>query len=64
MRRLLVIDLGSGSGMDSFIASLQVGANGKVIGVDMTDEQLTKAARLRDSHGFVNITYMRAIWGA
>jgi arsenite methyltransferase len=34
-----VVDLGSGSGMDTFIAALSVGPRGKVIGVDMTDEQ-------------------------
>src|ERR1043165_4849017 len=38
-----VVDLGSGSGMDTFIAALKVGPRGKVIGVDMTDEQRTKA---------------------
>ncbi|CAB4434672.1 unnamed protein product [Rhizophagus irregularis] len=35
-----VLDLGSGSGRDCFILSKLVGPNGKVIGVDMTDEQL------------------------
>jgi cyclopropane fatty-acyl-phospholipid synthase-like methyltransferase len=34
-----IVDLGSGSGMDSFIAALKVGPGGRVIGVDMTDEQ-------------------------
>ena len=42
-----VIDLGSGSGMDSFIAGLKVGTEGRVIGIDMTDAQLNKAERLR-----------------
>jgi hypothetical protein len=42
-----VIDLGSGSGMDSFIAGLKVGPQGRVIGIDMTDAQLNKAERLR-----------------
>jgi arsenite methyltransferase len=41
-----VLDLGSGSGMDSFLASLAAGRDGRVIGVDMTDEQLAKATRL------------------
>src|SRR6185436_7646021 len=40
-----VLDLGSGSGMDTFVASLKVGSSGKVIGVDMTDEQRAKANR-------------------
>ena len=53
------VDLGSGSGMDTFIASLKVGTKGKVIGVDMTDEQLAKAQRLRDRDGFGNVTFIK-----
>ena len=41
-----VVDLGSGSGMDSFLAARQVGAGGRVIGIDMTDAQLDKATAL------------------
>jgi arsenite methyltransferase len=55
-----VIDFGSGSGMDTFIAALKVGPRGKVIGVDMTDEQRIKAERLRDRDGFTNVTYIKA----
>ncbi len=47
-----VLDLGSGSGMDSFLAALQTGPNGRVIGVDMTDAQLAKARRLAQEAGF------------
>lgn len=54
-----IVDLGSGSGMDTFIAALKVGARGKVTGVDMTDEQLAKASRLRDRYGFLNVTYVK-----
>src|SRR4029078_110760 len=54
-----VVDLGSGSGMDTFIAALKVGPRGKVLGVDMTDEQRTKAKRLRDRDGFNNVTYLK-----
>ena len=54
-----VLDLGSGSGMDTFIAALKVGPSGNVIGVDMTDEQRTKAERLRDRDGFSNVTYLK-----
>jgi len=42
-----VLDLGSGSGMDVFVAALKVGNRGHVSGVDMTDEQLEKSERLR-----------------
>jgi len=54
-----VVDLGSGSGMDSFIAALKVGKSGRVTGVDMTDEQLAKAERLRAAAGFGNVTYRK-----
>lgn len=47
-----VVDLGSGSGMDSFIAAKKVGADGKVVGIDMTDAQLSKARRLADEGAF------------
>jgi ubiquinone/menaquinone biosynthesis C-methylase UbiE len=53
------VDLGSGSGMDTFIAGLKVGAGGKVIGVDMTDEQRAKAERLRDRAGFKQVSYIK-----
>lgn len=52
-----VLDLGSGSGMDSFLAALKVGRAGSVVGVDMTDEQLQKAGRLRDQYGFANMSF-------
>jgi arsenite methyltransferase len=55
-----VVDLGSGSGMDSFFAALKVGQSGRVIGIDMTDEQLAKARRLGDRHGFANVTFEKA----
>ncbi len=54
-----VVDFGSGSGMDSFVAALKVGTSGKVIGVDMTDAQLKKAESLRDRDGFGNVTYAK-----
>lgn len=54
-----VVDLGSGSGMDSFIAAGKVGKTGSVIGVDMTDEQLAKAERLRAAAGSGNVIYRK-----
>ena len=51
-----VVDLGSGAGMDSFLAALKVGPTGVVVGVDMTDAQLAKATRLADAHG------LRTVW--
>jgi SAM-dependent methyltransferase len=55
-----VADLGSGSGMDVFVASLKVGPAGRVIGVDMTDAQLAKAEGLAGSAGFQGVTYRKA----
>ena len=40
---MTVLDLGSGAGIDCFIAAKYVGKTGKVIGVDMTDEMIQKA---------------------
>ena len=54
-----VLDLGSGSSMDVFFAALKAGKNGKVVGIDMTDEQLKKAEDLRDQFGFDNVSYQK-----
>jgi arsenite methyltransferase len=49
-----VVDVGSGAGFDSFVAASLVGAEGRVVGIDMTPEMLDKsrstAARLRFAH--------------
>jgi ubiquinone/menaquinone biosynthesis C-methylase UbiE len=55
-----VVDLGSGSGLDTFTAALAVGATGRVVGVDMTDAQLAKAKRLADANQFQNVVYRKA----
>lgn len=52
-----VLDLGSGSGMDCFVAGLYVTETGAVTGVDMTDAQLEKARRLADEHGFHTVDF-------
>ena len=53
----VVLDLGSGSGTDSFLAARAGGANGRVIGVDMTDEQLAKSRRLAVEANFGNVDF-------
>lgn len=55
-----VVDLGSGSGMDSFLAARLVAPDGRVVGIDMTDEQLDKARRLARDGRFDNVTFNRA----
>lgn len=57
----VVLDLGSGGGFDCFVAGPRVGANGTVIGVDMTPEMLTRARRnaatYRDRTGLDNVEF-------
>lgn len=57
-----VLDLGCGSGRDCYLLSQLVGASGRVIGVDMTPEQLEVAVRHRDWHaalfGFANVQFL------
>jgi SAM-dependent methyltransferase len=55
-----VLDLGSGSGTDVFCAAVLVGASGRVVGVDITDAQLDKAARLRDREGLSPVELVEA----
>jgi ubiquinone/menaquinone biosynthesis C-methylase UbiE len=54
-----VADLGSGSGMDAFLAARHAGAGGEVVGIDMTDEQLTKSRLLAQRDGFTNVRFER-----
>lgn len=53
----VVLDLGSGAGIDAFLAAKKVGKSGKVIGVDMTQEMIDKAKRNADEHGYSNVEF-------
>jgi arsenite methyltransferase len=53
----VVLDLGSGGGFDSFLAAKQVGDQGKVIGVDMTPEMISKARINASKGGFTNTEF-------
>ena len=53
-----VLDLGSGSGTDSFAAATLTGATGEVTGVDMTKAQLAKAERLRLAAGLDQVRFV------
>ncbi|MDT4288091.1 methyltransferase domain-containing protein [Methylomonas sp. MO1] len=57
-----VLDLGCGTGRDCYLLSKLVGATGRVIGVDMTPEQLEVAVRHRNWHaerfGFANVEFL------
>ncbi|MFC1508077.1 arsenite methyltransferase [Candidatus Omnitrophota bacterium] len=52
-----VIDLGSGGGIDAFLAAKRVGKSGKVIGIDMTEEMLAKARRNAMEVGAKNVEF-------
>ncbi len=57
----VVLDLGAGGGFDCFVAGPKVGASGRVIGVDMTPDMLTKARRntamYREQSGLDNVEF-------
>ncbi len=52
-----VLDLGSGAGLDCFLASNEVGETGKVIGVDMTREMIAKARENKKKHDYDNVDF-------
>lgn len=52
-----VVDLGSGAGFDTFLASRAVGPTGRVIGVDMTPEMVSKARKNKASGGYDNVEF-------
>ena len=56
-----VIDLGSGAGFDCFVAADQVGPKGRVIGVDMTEEMLTKSRKSAQTMGLKNVEFREGI---
>jgi len=53
----VVLDLGSGGGLDCFLAAEQVGASGRVIGVDMTPEMVSKARENAAKAGVGNVEF-------
>lgn len=52
-----VLDLGSGAGFDAFLAARAVGPTGRVIGVDMTPEMVSKARKNQVSGGYENVEF-------
>ena len=52
-----VVDVGSGAGFDSFLASDMVGPTGQVVGVDMTPEMLGRAQRTTEEMGATNVEF-------
>jgi ubiquinone/menaquinone biosynthesis C-methylase UbiE len=54
-----VLDLGSGGGIDVFISSKYVGQEGKVYGLDMTDEMLNLANKNKEKMGVSNVEFIK-----
>lgn len=56
-----VVDLGSGGGFDCFIAAGQVGPEGQVVGVDMTEEMLKRSRAAAAAMGFQHVEFSRGV---
>ncbi len=56
-----VVDLGSGGGIDVFLAARQVGLSGRVIGVDMTPDMLARARTTAKSIGIENVEFRQGL---
>lgn len=56
-----VVDVGSGAGFDSFVAARQVGPAGRVVGVDMTEEMLSKSRATAAALGFGYVEFREGL---
>jgi arsenite methyltransferase len=56
-----VVDVGSGAGFDCFVAAHRVGPSGRVMGVDMTEEMLSKARATAASIGFEHVEFRQGL---
>ena len=54
-----ILDLGSGAGNDVFVARRIVGENGRVTGLDFTDEMIAKARRNNEKMGYSNVEFIK-----
>jgi len=52
-----ILDLGSGGGIDVFLAAKKVGVKGSVIGVDMNEAMIMRAREAADEYGFKNVEF-------
>jgi len=55
----VVVDLGSGAGLDALVSARAVGDTGHVYGVDMTDEMLALAEANRSKSGIANVSFLK-----
>jgi arsenite methyltransferase len=56
-----VVDLGSGAGFDCFMAARQAGPNGRVVGIDMTEEMLDKSRATASAMGLTNVEFREGL---
>ena len=56
-----VVDIGSGGGFDVFVAARQVGPEGHVVGIDMTEEMLDKSRRAAAGMGLSNVEFREGL---
>ena len=56
-----VVDLGSGGGFDCFIAAAQVGPEGRVVGIDMTEEMLERSRAAATAMGLRNVEFRQGV---
>jgi ubiquinone/menaquinone biosynthesis C-methylase UbiE len=56
----VVVDLGAGAGMDSFLAANRVGPSGRVYGYDLTEDMVERAKRNASAGNYANIAFARA----
>jgi arsenite methyltransferase len=56
-----VVDVGSGAGFDSFVAARQVGPTGRVVGVDMTEEMLSKSRSTAAALSFDHVEFREGL---
>lgn len=56
-----VVDAGSGAGFDTFVAASKVGSEGKVVGIDMTDEMLDKSRDTATGLGLGNVEFRKGL---
>lgn len=59
-----VLDLGSGAGLDCFLSARQVGPEGHVIGLDMTDDMLALAEQNKAKLGVTNVEFRKGVMEA
>ena len=55
----VVVDIGSGGGVDVFLSANKVKGSGKVIGIDMTDEMLEKSRKNAKENGYTNVEFRK-----